>query len=207
MKRINSMVWGSVLLLVGAVLTLNQVGVLSFGNNMALPIILLSLSVVFHLYYFLSRGGNEGLLVPGGILLVYGLLFLSVFQLNCSFSQMWPLFILGPAVGLFELYAFSRGARGSMIPVFILTAIGGGFLLMTFGVANWNIVIALLLICIGGAMMISAFLRADHRRQEAAQPHVEVHMHDVPPSGGEKKVEPEPEQDTAQDASGLDGQP
>lgn len=159
MKRINSMVWGTVLLLIGIVLTLSELNVINISGDVTWPIILLGLSVVFHLYYFLSNGRNEGLLVPGGILLVYGLMFLAVFQFGSTFTMLWPLFILGPALGLLELYIFSRSAKGSLIPVFILTIIGGGFLLNNVGIASFGVILAIILICVGVALMISAFLK------------------------------------------------
>jgi hypothetical protein len=165
MKRINSMVWGTILLLAGLLLTLGQVGLIDLTGDLTVPVILLALSVVFHLYYFLSSGKNEGLLVPGGILLTYGLLFLAVTKLNCTMSQLWPLFILGPAVGLFELYVFSRGTQGSMIPVFILTVIGGGFLLKNFWDVDFGIIIAVVLIALGVALMINAVMKSSNKGQ------------------------------------------
>lgn len=165
MKRINSMVWGTVLLLAGLVLTLGQLNVIDLSGDMTVPIILLALSVVFHLYYFLTSNRNEGLLVPGGILLVYGLLFLAVAKLNGSMGQLWPLFILGPALGLFELYVFSKGRNGSMVPVFILTVIGGGFLLMNFYNMSFGIIVAIVLIVLGVMLMISAFVKNAQRNE------------------------------------------
>ncbi len=166
MKRVNSLVWGTVLLLLGVVLVLNQLHVLDVQRGMAFPIILLALAVLFHLYFFFSGRGNEGLLVPGGILLTYGLMFL-ISELygdngNIFHNGLWPLLILGPALGLFELYAFSRGAKGSMVPVFILTAIGGGFLLNTFLDVSFTVVLAIVLIGVGAGLMINAI---GHRSQ------------------------------------------
>ncbi len=159
MKRINSLVWGTVLLLIGVVLTLGQLNIIRLDGDMTWPILLLAIGLIFHLYYFFSREHNEGLLVPGGILLVYGVLFLLT-EGGQSVGKLWPLFILGPAFGLFELYVFSRGHKGSMIPVFILTAIGGGFLLMNYDVANGQVILAIIAICLGAGLMVSAFMRS-----------------------------------------------
>ncbi len=159
MKRINSLVWGTVLLLVGVVLTLGQLNVIRLDGDMTWPVIVLAIGLIFHLYYFFSREHNEGLLVPGGILLVYGVLFL-LSQGGQSIGKLWPLFILGPAFGLFELYVFSKGRKGSMIPVFILTAIGGGLLLMYYDVANGQVILAILAVCLGAGLMISSFVRS-----------------------------------------------
>lgn len=168
MKRINSMVWGTVLLLIGIVLTLSELKLIDLSGDITVPVILLGLSVVFHLYYFLSSGRNEGLLVPGGILLVYGLMFLGDSQLGGNFnivSTTWPLFILGPALGLLELYVFSHGTKGSMIPVYILTIIGGGFLLNNFRVASFGVIFAIVLVCIGVGLMISALTKGNFKKE------------------------------------------
>jgi hypothetical protein len=187
MKRNNSLiVWGTILLFAGAFLILGQTGVITHYDQYYIPAILLGLSIAFHLQYFLSSGRNEGILVPAGILLVYGLLFLAV-QLwpQATMEKLWPLFILGPAVGLFEMYAFSGSRSGSMIPVFILTAVGGCALLLTFGVfSDWRIIVAILLIGVGTACMVNAFLvprKGNSARQAAG-------------SGPETKTEPKTEE-------------
>lgn len=163
MKRVNSLVWGTVLLLLGVVLVLNQLQLINVESGMIFPIILLALALLFHLYYFFTGRGSEGLLVPGGILLVYGLMFLlgdiSPFQSNIFYNGLWPLWILGPALGLFELYVFSHGTKGSMVPVFILTAIGGGFLLNTLLDVSFSIVLAIVLIGLGVGLMGNALSR------------------------------------------------
>jgi hypothetical protein len=164
MKRNNALIlWGTLFLIAGAFLILGQTGVIADYDRLILPAILLGISLAFHLQYFLSSGRNEGILVPAGILLVYGLLFLATALWDAPMNMLWPLFILGPAVGLFEMYAFSGGRSGSMIPVFILTVIGGSFLLLTCRVVgNFMLVVALLLIGLGAACMINAFVKAPH---------------------------------------------
>jgi hypothetical protein len=174
MKRNGSLiVWGIILLVGGVLLLLAQAKIIVDFQSLIVPIILLGLSLAFHLQYFFSDRKNEGVLVPGGILLVYGLLFLAVQRFGQTFQMLWPLFILGPALGLLELYVFSRGRSGSMVPVFILTAVGGGALLFTCGVvSDWNILIAALLIIIGASMMVGAFARG-YRKIASSKPSVE----------------------------------
>ena len=169
MKRINSMVWGTVLLLLGVLLIANQLGYIDITGGMPFAIILLALSVLFHLYYFFANKGNEGLLVPGGILLVYGLMFLASTRVGIFNSGLWPLLILGPALGLFELYVFSRGQKGSMIPVFILTAVGGCLLLKNFSNVPYSVVLAVILIGIGAALMISAVIKSSGKENRSYQ--------------------------------------
>lgn len=174
MKRNHSLiVWGTLLLVAGIFLILGQIGVIRDYEQILVPGgVLLAISLAFHLFYFFSPSKNEGLLVPGGILLVYGLMFLAphIWPQISLMGNLWPLFLLGPALGLFEMYVFSRGRSGSMIPVFILTVIGGGMLLYTCGVFNnFSIIVALLLIGVGAACIINAFV-INARRGGAKQP-------------------------------------
>lgn len=168
MRRNNSLIiWGTLLLVAGIFIILGQTGIIHNYDQIVWPAaVLLGISLAFHLAYFMSSGRNEGLLVPAGILLVYGLMFIvpQIWPQVTILGQLYPLFILGPAVGLFEMYVFSKGRSGSMIPVFILTVIGGGLLLFTCGIfTNFSIIIALLLIGIGAACMINAFVVNAHR--------------------------------------------
>lgn len=78
--------------------------------------------LLFHSSFFTGTRRNPGVLVPGGILLVLGL----VFQINMLFggwSILWPAYIFSVAFGLMELYVFGPRERGLLIPIGILTGI------------------------------------------------------------------------------------
>jgi len=68
----------------------------------------------------------DGLLVPGGVLLVVGLaLTLGVVFPGFYDSGGWGLFVLAPAFGLFQLYlAGGKGRSPLLIPVAILAVVG-----------------------------------------------------------------------------------
>ncbi len=75
--------------------------------------------LLFHYGFFSGRRKDPGLLVPGGILLVLGV----VFQINMLFGAWditWPAYIFAVAFGLFELYAFGNREKGLLVPVGIL---------------------------------------------------------------------------------------
>ncbi|HOQ07430.1 MAG TPA: hypothetical protein PLP87_06430 [Clostridiales bacterium] len=75
--------------------------------------------LLFHYSFFTGTRKDPGLLVPGGILLVLGL----VFQFNMLFGGWditWPLIIFSVAFGLFELYIFGNREKGLLIPIGIL---------------------------------------------------------------------------------------
>jgi len=70
-----------------------------------------------------------GLLVPGGILLTLSLLFYFEMMTDFQYAEYtWPIYILSPAVGLFELWLFGNREKGLLIPIGILTVITGFFL-------------------------------------------------------------------------------
>lgn len=91
------------------------------------PFFLLIPGLLFHL--FAIRHRIPGLLVPGGILVTYGLLFLfcAIFGYE-SLGYLWPLFILGPGIGLLEFYLFGPRESGVLIAALIMLVIGGTFL-------------------------------------------------------------------------------
>lgn len=176
MKNKSAIIWGVLLIAVGVLLVLGQVGVLNITGRMVPALAFLVLALGFHLAFFFSGFKNPGLLVPGGILLVYGILFFVCAAQGYQWMEkLWPLYILGPALGLFEMYAFSKGRVGSMIPVFILTAIGGAFLLRSFTDFSGYLVIGAALVILGLVLFIGAFHRSAekshlHRQEPVATP-------------------------------------
>ncbi|QGQ99391.1 hypothetical protein EHS13_33285 [Paenibacillus psychroresistens] len=81
------------------------------------------LSVFFHWMYFgLTSRKGVGLLIPGGILFVVGI----VCQISMLFDvweYTWPGFIMAVAVGLFEFYWFSGRNKWLLIPINILAVV------------------------------------------------------------------------------------
>ncbi|MGZ4112479.1 MAG: hypothetical protein ACXVP5_08595 [Tumebacillaceae bacterium] len=121
---------GFVLVIVGALLALGTTGVLSFTWEMLWPVFVLLPALGFHIAFFSNpRAELAGLLVPGGVTGVVGVFFL---YLNVTgwdqMEYLWPVFILAPAVGLFELYLFGTRNPYLLIPVFILTTVSLVFL-------------------------------------------------------------------------------
>jgi hypothetical protein len=109
---------------------------------------------------------QEGLLVPGGILLMVALtLTLDVLNKGFISSGGWTLFVLAPAVGLFQLYLFTgRKNTGLLVPVTILTAIAVVFAVTSFTDLGGTFVIGFVLIIAGAAMMISQVTRRGKKK-------------------------------------------
>jgi hypothetical protein len=148
MKKINS-IFGLLLLFIGAMLILSNFGVIEIVWDNLWPLFLLIPGVVFELSYFTYRK-DAGLLVPGGILITYGLLFL----VNVNYGwhlmdNLWPIFPLGVAIGLFQLYLFGEREKGLLIPIGILGAISLFFLINNLVFIDFGLLAGILLVLIG----------------------------------------------------------
>lgn len=139
----NKVFLGILLIVVGVFVLLNNMNVLpdffsifniGFIISKLWPILFLILpGIAFHISFFNGRDQNAGLLVPGGILIVTGIvLFLS--QTFSAWHILWPGFILAVAVGLFELYLFGNKEEGLLIPVTILGSISLIFFSINLGI-------------------------------------------------------------------------
>ena len=103
----------------GVFILLGKLGVFGFLGRTLWPLLLLVPGVVLHVLFFGRRAG-AAILIPAGILTVYGLLFLI-----CSIwgwgllADLWPLFITGVGIGLFEYYWHDRLSASGLLPVSI----------------------------------------------------------------------------------------
>lgn len=117
---------GALLLLLGIILLLNPGVAFGPGRIFALfwpSLFVIPLGLLFHWLYFgvVGRKGI-GLLIPGGTLLMTGLVC-QICMLFDNWSYMWPGFILAPAVGLLEFYWFGNRNRWLLVPINILTVL------------------------------------------------------------------------------------
>ncbi|MGG1663777.1 LPXTG cell wall anchor domain-containing protein [Brevibacillus sp. NRS-1366] len=119
------------------------------------PFFLLIPAILFHVFFFMNpRPQRAGLLVPGGILLVYApLFFFSQIFLDGDMSTVWPFFLLGPALGLTELYIFGGRKTGLLIPIGVLTAVALVFLVANLMSSQVGGILGLLLIVLGGYLV------------------------------------------------------
>lgn len=131
-QKMGNIITGFSLIIIGIVFFLENLNIiqLQFGV-FSWPLFLLIPALGFHAGFFLSgmRKDLAGLLVPGGVLLTLAVLFYFEVMTNFQYAEFtWPIYILAPAVGLFELYLFGEREKGLLIPVGILTVIAGFFL-------------------------------------------------------------------------------
>lgn len=152
---------GIILILIGLLSILNKIfhiNIISFSNLW--PLFILIPGLLFEFSYFTS-GKNPGLLVPGGILTTLGFLFLFETFTKWNFSEYtWPIYPLSVAIGLFQLYIFSRRPKGLLIPVLILTSISIISFISMFlkGIFSWidsSLILPIILIAIGIAVLFN----------------------------------------------------
>lgn len=145
---------GILLIVVAIILLLGKLGVFSYIGVMLWPLLIILVGAGFHFLFF-SGLLPAGLLVPGGILVTHGLIFLicNIFSWELM-KYLWPGFILGVAIGLYEYYMFNnRSERGLLIASMIIGIVSivlfGLTLLVTIGI---YLIIAVLILA--GLFMI-----------------------------------------------------
>lgn len=129
------------------------------------PLFILIPGILLEKSYF-DRKKDPRLLVPGGILIVVGLLFFFEIFTNWIYMQYtWPIFILAVAFGLFQLYIFGKRESILLIPIIILTTVAVISILamvyerfLTF--IGPEIIIAVVLILIGLIILIQSFSKS-----------------------------------------------
>jgi hypothetical protein len=147
----NRKAMGIVFIAIGALLALGTTGVLSFSWDMLWPIFILIPALGFHVTYFSNpRPSMAGVLVPGGVIGMVGVFFLYLNMVGWyQMEYLWPVFILAPAVGLFELYLFGTRNPFLLIPVLILTTVSLVFLGVNLLNSIFGSVVGLVLIVVG----------------------------------------------------------
>jgi hypothetical protein len=157
---------GALLIVLGLVFAGQTMGFLELSMEELWPIFLLIPALGFHAAFFVAPGPERaGLLVPGGILLTYGLLFFTCTIFGWELmGTLWPVFILGPAVGLFELYWFGPRRAGLLIPVGILSLVGFAFLGLNVLTSMFSGFFGVLLILAGLAIIFGKKFGEDRRR-------------------------------------------
>lgn len=145
----HNLFWGVLLIVLGGIFLAGNLS--PMGMETLWPIFPLAIGLAFIVGYFKNRN-NYGLLMPGSILIVVGLLFF-----YCNFfgwwhmEDAWPIFIMAPAVGFIAMYYGGPREDGLLVPATILFGLGLIFFLVNSGFGDyWPV----LLIIAGGAMIL-----------------------------------------------------
>ncbi|GIO55597.1 MULTISPECIES: hypothetical protein [Paenibacillus] len=120
MSSRNDLKLGLFIVIAGIVILLGKLGVFGFLGRTLWPLVLLIPGLVLHMLFFGNRA-RATVLVPGGILTVYGLLFLLCSTISWGLmSYLWPALLLGIAVGLYEYYLFEKPRPSSLLPASVI---------------------------------------------------------------------------------------
>ena len=156
---------GLILIVVGLLFALGTTDIIQWSWEMLWPLFLLLPSLGFHASFFLTgaRKSAAGLLVPGGILLVLSLLFFwcNIFGWDWL-GSLWPVFMLAPAFGLFELYLFGGRNPALLIPVLILTIVALAFLGINVLTGLFGSALGVILVLVGAYFLFFGKKKKDN---------------------------------------------
>ena len=97
------------------------------------PVTLLVPALAFFLLAARDRR-QRGLLMPATVLLVLAVLFFACQAFGWEIlARLWPLFMIAPGLGFFLLYLAGGREQALLVPAFVLTGLGGVFLLVNYG--------------------------------------------------------------------------
>lgn len=146
---------GLILIVIALVLLLGKVGVIGWIGSVFWPVLALLLpGIILHLLYF-NKILPSGVLVPGGILITYSLLFLITNLFGYQTLQvLWPAFIFGFAVGIYELYYFEPNADKGLFRIAIILALASAALLIVTLLFSLSIYLIVFLLLIAGVALL-----------------------------------------------------
>jgi hypothetical protein len=123
---------GLALVILGILFLIDNFGFVNFDFSRLWPVIVIFVGAGFWIGFYKNRE-EFGLIIPGTIFLLFGLLFLycTVFnQWDIIGRGLWPLFILGPGLGFILIYLLAKRDAGFLIPGLILSGLAFLFLLI-----------------------------------------------------------------------------
>jgi hypothetical protein len=126
--RTSDFIIGLGLVILGLLFLLENFGYIEFNFGDIWPVFVVLGGVGFWLGFLKDRK-NFGLVMPGTILIAYGLLFWYCSVQGWYYMQdLWPVFLLGPGIGFFLMYFLGERERGLLVPGSILSGLGILFL-------------------------------------------------------------------------------
>jgi hypothetical protein len=145
---------GISLLAVAFVLLLGKLGVFSFLGSLFWPIFIFVPGLLLHFLYF-GRVLPSGVLIPGGILVTYSLLFFysNIFGWK-TMGYIWPGFLFGIAVGLYEYYLFDRNSPKAALTASLVLAIASAVLFGFIFLFKAGIYFIVFLLVLAGIFMV-----------------------------------------------------
>lgn len=156
-RETRSLIWGIILVAIGFIFLGNNLDWFYLDWEKLWPLVIIGGGVLFWIGWLANRK-EFGLLMPGTILLVYGLMFeFSTVNGWYNMDDLWPGFLLGPGLGFFFMYLLGNREKGLLIPAFILIVLS---ILFWMGHESFRFVWPILLIVIGVYILIKNRFRS-----------------------------------------------
>lgn len=144
---------GLVLIVLGVLFLLSNFGAFDLDWETLWTWVIILLGAIFWIGFLLDRS-KDGLIMPGTILLVVGIVFNVSARSDWGMMEdLWPFFILAPALGFYLMYLLGKRDRGVLVPAIILTIIGLVFLMGTSSILRW--LGPLIMIGIGALILVA----------------------------------------------------
>ncbi len=151
----GSLITGIILIALGGLILSDNLGLINFDWEDLIfeigdlwPWLLIGGGALFWVGWMRNRS-QYGMLLPGTILVTYGILFWYCQQFgwwHMGEYNLWAFFILGPGLGFLAMYFLGSKDNGYLVPATILLAIGG---ISLSGPYNWRLFWPVILILIG----------------------------------------------------------
>lgn len=123
MSSKNDIKLGVFIAVAGLVIVLGKLGVFGFLGRTLWPLVILLPGVILHMLFF-TRRASASVLIPAGILTVYGLLFgLCNLWGWGLMAHLWPVLLLGIAVGVYEYSLYAPGRTGGLSAIAVILGI------------------------------------------------------------------------------------
>ena len=123
MSSKNDIRLGIFIITAGIVILFGKLGVFGFLGRALWPLVILLPGLVLHMLFF-SRRASATVLIPAGILTVYGLLFglCNIWGWGLM-KYLWPVLLLGIAVGLYEYSINSPRRTGGLSAIAVILGV------------------------------------------------------------------------------------
>jgi len=163
-EKQRSVIPGIMLVVVGVLFLLHQMGVFFLRWRNLYPILMLTLGLL--LFISLPRREDKGVIFPATVLTILGAFFMlrnfDIFSFDYYFynpGHFWPIFLVAFGVGFIALFQVRRNDWGLLVPGGIMTFLGVVFFLRELGFYFWDDLVdywPVVLILIGCAMILKS---------------------------------------------------
>lgn len=127
--RSRPILQGLALIIIGLIFILGNFGVFHADWEVAFTWMIMIMGVLFWIGFLMDKS-RDFLIMPGTILVIYGVVFFLIAKYTwATIESLGPVFILAPALGLYFTYLISQRNRSVLVTAAVLGVISLIFLL------------------------------------------------------------------------------